>query len=148
MSLHNDLDAPARQCVGRNAALSRIPMVSIIDDDGSVREATKALVRSLGYSALTFASAEEFLSSDQLDDTSCLITDVQMPGLSGIELQKRLIAQERPVPVIFITAYPDETTRSRVFDAGAVGFLIKPFSDESLIRCLDMALAHYSREDH
>ena len=116
-------------------------MISIVDDDDSVREATKALVRSLGYGALTFASAEAFLSSDQVDDTGCLITDVQMTGLSGIELQKRLIAEGRRVPVIFITAFPDERTRSRVLDAGAIGFLSKPFSDDSLIHCLDTAFA-------
>jgi FixJ family two-component response regulator len=118
-------------------------MISIIDDDESVREATKALVRSLGYGALTFASAEEFLSSDHVDHTCCLITDVQMSGLSGVELQKRLISEGHHVPIIFITAFPDERTHKRVLDAGAIGFLSKPFSDENLIRCLDKAL-----EDH
>jgi FixJ family two-component response regulator len=118
-------------------------MISIVDDDQSVREATKALVRSLGYSARTFASAEEFLSSDHVDYTCCLITDVQMSGLSGIELQKRLIAEGRCVPIVFITAFPDERVRSRALNAGAIGFLSKPFSDESLIHCLDTALANY-----
>ena len=116
-------------------------MISIVDDDDSVREATKALVRSLGHGALTFASAEEFLSSDKVDDTCCLITDLKMTGLSCTDLQKRLIAEGRRVPVIFITAFPDERTRNRVLDAGAIGFLSKPFSDESLIHCLDTALA-------
>jgi FixJ family two-component response regulator len=129
---------------GKNAALSKIPTISIVDDDESVREATKALVRSLGYGALTFASAEEFLSSDHVDDTCCVITDVQMAGLSGVELQKRLIAEGHRVPIIFITAFPDERTRSRVLNAGAIGYLSKPFSDESLIQCLDAALANYS----
>ena len=98
-------------------------------------------MRSLGYGALTFASAEEFLRSDVIKDTACLITDVQMAGLSGIELQKRLIAEGHRVPIIFITAFPDERTRSRVLAAGAIGYLSKPFSDESLIHCLDTALA-------
>jgi FixJ family two-component response regulator len=136
-------DIPAPMHAGRNAALAKIPTISIVDDDESVREATRALVRALGYGALTFASAEEFLSSDHVDETCCLITDVQMTGLSGVELQKRLIAEGRRVPVIFITAFPDERTRSRALDAGAIGFLSKPFSDENLIHCLDRALADY-----
>lgn len=117
-------------------------MISIVDDDTSVREATRALVRSLGYSAQTFASAEEFLGSDEMDGTHCLITDLQMPGLSGIELQERLISEGRGMPVIFVTAYPDEQARGRALDAGAVGFLSKPFSDDSLIDCLDVALGY------
>ena len=119
-------------------------MISIVDDDELVRELTQALVRSLGYGATTFASAEEFLSSDQLDDTSCLITDVQMEGLSGVELQRRLIAKGSRMPIIFVTAFPDERTRSHVLNAGAVGFLSKPFSDENLIVCLATALANDS----
>jgi FixJ family two-component response regulator len=117
-------------------------MISIVDDDESVRESTKALVRSLGYSARTFSSAEEFLDSNP-DDTNCLILDIQMKGLSGVELLERLIAQGRRTPVIFVTAFPDERVRDHVLDAGAVGFLRKPVSDEKLIRCLDTALANY-----
>jgi FixJ family two-component response regulator len=116
------------------------PLISIVDDDESIREATKGLVRSLGYKAATFASAEEFLQSDNLDNTSCLITDVQMPGLSGLELQRRLIAQGTNMPTIFITAFPEEATRSSALKAGAVGYLGKPFSEESLLKCLDTAL--------
>ena len=118
-------------------------MISIVDDDESVRESTKALVRSLGYSARTFASAEEFLDSDP-DETSCLILDVQMKGLSGVELLEHLIAEGRYTPVIFITAFPDERIRNHALEAGAVGFLRKPFGDEKLTRCLDAALANYS----
>ena len=117
-------------------------MISIVDDDESVRESTKALVRSLGYSARTFASAEEFLDSHP-DETSCLILDVQMKGLSGVELLERLIAEGRRTPIIFVTAFPDERIRNHVLDAGAIGFLRKPFSDEKLTRCLDTALANY-----
>ncbi len=115
-------------------------MISIVDDDEFVRESTKALVRSLGYSARTFASAEEFLDSDP-DGTNCLILDVQMTGLSGVELLERLTAEGRQTPVIFVTAFPDEPIRSHLLDAGAVGFLRKPVNDEKLIRCLDTALA-------
>jgi FixJ family two-component response regulator len=115
-------------------------LISIVDDDESVRKAIDALVRSLGYCAATFASAEEFLNSDRLTDTSCLITDLRMPGMSGVELQCRLVAQCRTIPTIFITAFADETTRARVLAAGAVGFLSKPFNEESLLNCLDKAL--------
>ena len=115
-------------------------MISIVDDDQSVREATDALVRSLGYAAATFASAEEFLSSDRMHTTSCVIADVQMPGLSGIDLQQRLLALGLRLPIIFVTAFPDERIRRRAMDAGAVDFLSKPVSDERLISCLDAAL--------
>jgi FixJ family two-component response regulator len=117
------------------------PLISIVDDDESIREATKGLVRSLGYLAATFASAEEFLSSGHVNETSCLITDVQMPGLSGVELQRRLIAQGRLMPTIFVTAFPDDRTRTRVLTAGAIGYLSKPYDEESLIACLDTALS-------
>lgn len=116
-------------------------MISIVDDDESVREATKGLVRSLGYTAATFASAEEYLRSDRVRDTSCLISDVKMPGMSGVELQAQLVADGRCTPVIFVTGFPEERIRVRVLEAGAVAYLSKPFTDECLIRCLDRALA-------
>lgn len=115
-------------------------MISIVDDDEAVREATKSLVRSLGYRASTFSSAEEFLNSDRVHDSSCLITDLQMPGLSGVELQSRLIADGHRMPIIFMTAYPEDRIRGRAMKAGAVGFLSKPFDDDHLIDCLDRAL--------
>jgi|SRR4029077_8898360 FixJ family two-component response regulator len=115
-------------------------MIAIVDDDVSVRDATKHLIRSLGYAAATFASAEEYLQSDIIDGTSCLITDLRMPGMSGIELQERLIADGRRIPIIFITAFCDENIRRRTLRAGASGFLNKPFEDACLIRCLDKAL--------
>jgi len=116
------------------------PVISIIDDDPSVREATDGLVRSLGYRSVTFASAEDFLQSDRIAETSCLITDVQMPGLSGVELQTALIARGSRMPIIFITAYPEERVRRSVLDAGAVGFLSKPFEEAVLIEHLETAL--------
>jgi FixJ family two-component response regulator len=115
-------------------------LISIVDDDEEMREATKGLIRSLGYQALTFASAEEFLQSDSVDSTSCLIADVQMPGLSGIELQRDLIARGVKMPTIFITAFPEEGTRRRALTAGAFGYLGKPFSEDSLLECLNCAL--------
>ena len=120
--------------------MQKVPVISIVDDDKSVREATSALVRSLGFVAATFASAEDFLESDHVDDTSCLITDVQMPGLSGVELQSHLIAQGRHMPIIGVTAYPEESIRAQMLSAGAIGFLSKPFDDECLIDCLSTAL--------
>lgn len=117
-------------------------MISIVDDDKSVREAAKMLIRSLGYTTATFASAEEFLESGRLCDTACLITDVQMPGMSGVDLQSHLVTNGYRTPVIFVTAFPAENIRNRALDAGAFGFLSKPFSEESLIACLDKALAH------
>ena len=120
--------------------LTKAPMISIIDDDPSVRAATDGLVRSLGYHATTFASAEDYLQSDRINDTSCVITDVQMPGLSGVELQSQLIARGNCTPMIFITAFPEEKVRRRVLEAGAIGFLSKPFDDEHLIEHLQTAL--------
>jgi FixJ family two-component response regulator len=118
-------------------------MISIVDDDKSVREAAETLVRSLGYTTATFASAEEFLESGRLRDTACLITDVQMLGMSGVDLQSHLTANGHCTPVIFVTGYPEESVRERAMVAGAFGFLSKPYSEESLIACLDRALEHY-----
>ena len=120
--------------------MRRAPLISIIDDDESMLESTKGLVRSLGYQVATFESGEEFLKSERVDETSCLIADVRMPGLSGIDLQHRLIARGVRIPTIFITAFPEEGTRRRAMTAGAVGYLGKPFSEESLLTCLDAAL--------
>src|SRR5450755_4422903 len=117
-----------------------MPLISIVDDDESHREATKGLIRSLGYQAAAFASAEEFLQSDSVDSTSCLIADVQMPGLSGIDLQRSLIARGIKMPTIFITAFPEAETRARAMKAGALGYLSKPFREDSLLKCLDKAL--------
>jgi FixJ family two-component response regulator len=120
--------------------LAKLRVISIIDDDPSVREATKSLVRSLGYSAEVFSSAEEYLESDRMRNSSCLITDLHMPGMSGADLQDHLIAEGLRIPIIFVTAYFEEGVRARVMDAGAYGFLRKPFADENLIECLDKAL--------
>jgi FixJ family two-component response regulator len=120
--------------------LRSIPVISIIDDDASVRAAMRSLVRSLGFAADTFASAEDFLQSPRVNESSCVITDVQMPGLSGIELQDRLLAEGRSMPIIFVTAFPNEAVRVRAMKAGAIGFLIKPFDAPTLISALDVAL--------
>jgi len=120
--------------------MSDSPVISIIDDDPSVRQATDGLVRSLGYRSLTFASAEDFLESDHIEDTSCVITDVQMPGLSGVELQSVLNERGSRVPMIFITAFPEDRIRRCVLEAGAIAFLSKPFEESVLIERLEAAL--------
>src|ERR1700735_5682068 len=116
------------------------PVISVVDDHASVRVGTENLLNSLGYTVHTFASAEEFLRSAHFSDTSCVITDVQMPAMTGVELQALLLAQGHHVPFIFITAFPDETVRARALRAGAICFLTKPFDRLTLIKCLDTAL--------
>src|SRR5215475_11806517 len=120
--------------------LSQVPVVSIVDDDESVRVPMGSLVRSLGYEACVFASAEAFLASPRLHDTSCLILDVQMPGMSGLDLQAELRGRGTGIPVIFVTAFPEERIRRRAEAAGAVGFFAKPVDGGIIIRCLDAAL--------
>jgi FixJ family two-component response regulator len=115
-------------------------LIAIVDDDESVREGMKMLVRSLGYNVSTFGSADEFLKSEQVHDTSCLITDQQMPGLSGIELQDHLVARGHCIPIIFMTGYPDDRVRARAMKAGAVDFLNKPFCSDHFIGCIEKAL--------
>jgi FixJ family two-component response regulator len=117
--------------------------LSVIDDDASVRAATNNLLRSHGYTVHTFASAEEFLQSTHLNDTSCVIADVQMPVMSGVELLTTMRAQGYRVPFIFITAFPDESIRARALKAGAICFLAKPFAGPTLIDCLNSALAEH-----
>lgn len=121
--------------------MSIVRTVSIIDDDASVRAATACLVRSLGFVACTFGSAEDFLRSPQVDDTSCLVTDVQMPGMNGLELQSHLLAQGRRLPIIFMTAFPEQNLRQRAQAAGAMAFLDKPFDGETMADLLHQAMA-------
>jgi FixJ family two-component response regulator len=118
----------------------KLPAIAIIDDDAAVRASTSSLVRSHGYTVFTFASAEEFLRSDHLDDTSCIISDVRMPEMNGVELQSRLLSLGRRLPFIFMTAFPEEDSFARAMKAGAIAFLTKPFDGPSLIGCLKTAL--------
>jgi FixJ family two-component response regulator len=128
------------------ANLPKSTVISIVDDDASVRAATNNLVRSHGYSAHTFASAEEFLQSAHLNDTSCVIADVQMPAISGVELLLLLRIRGHRVPFIFMTAFPTEELRARALKAGAVGFLAKPFDGSVLISCLETTLKQNEAE--
>ena len=115
-------------------------IISIVDDDDSVREATRGLVRLLGYATASFASAEDFLNSERLRDSSCLITDVQMPGMNGMELQHRLIEDGHSLPVIFMTAFPEANVGARVIEKGACGYLSKPLDEGKLLGCITRAL--------
>lgn len=116
------------------------PVVSVVDDDRSVRSATQTLLRALGYRARGFASAEAFLNSPEVDLTDCLILDVQMPGMSGIELQRTLANRSRRVPIIFITAFPDDRVQQQALAQGAVCFLTKPCDGDRIVECLEAAL--------
>jgi FixJ family two-component response regulator len=116
------------------------PMVFVIDDDEAILEALQSLIRSVGLSVKTFASAEEFLRSGHNQETRCLILDVQMPGMSGLELQRQLAAAGSLLPIIFITAHGDEEARARALAGGAVAFLHKPFSEEALLRAIQATL--------
>jgi len=120
--------------------LSATSIISVIDDDASVRVATNNLLMSRGYVVHTFASAEEFLDSGHIEETCCVIADVQMAAMSGLDLLASLRARGHHPPFIFITAFPDEGIRARAMKAGAVCFLAKPFAAPSLISCLDAAL--------
>jgi FixJ family two-component response regulator len=120
--------------------MSEASLISIVDDDPLARDGIRELVESLGYKATTFESAQHFLESSMLAETTCLVTDVQMPGMNGLELQEALQSQGHQTPVIVITAYPSENHRTRALANGAVGFLTKPFDEGSLIECLTVAI--------
>jgi FixJ family two-component response regulator len=115
-------------------------LVSIVDDDESVRESLPDLLEELGFASRAFPSAEEFLASDGISQTRCLILDIAMPGMCGPELQQELNHRKIEIPIIFITAHPDETVRSLLIQRGAIACLIKPFSDTALLDALNSAL--------
>ena len=115
-------------------------MISIVDDDQSIREATMSLLKSHGFRAEVFCSAEEFLNSPSAKETKCLILDVQMPGMNGLELQQRLNSESRGIPIIFISAHENPEVRREAMRAHAIDFLSKPFSEEALLRAIHSAL--------
>jgi FixJ family two-component response regulator len=122
-------------------------LISVVDDDESVRRTTTLLIESFGFRAAAFESAETFLRSGHLQDTSCLIVDVQMPGMNGLQLQDHLAAAGCGIPIIFITAYESKDSRQRAMQAGAAAFLGKPFSDEQLLQIIRSALRFFQRND-
>jgi len=117
-----------------------MPVISIIDDDESVREGTMDLFESMGFITVGFPCAADFLSSDHVHDTSCLIADVQMPGMTGFELYNRLVGSGNIIPTILITAYPDDGDRGRALQAGVICYLVKPFNYTDLLACIRLAL--------
>jgi FixJ family two-component response regulator len=121
-------------------SISERCLIVVVDDDEAIREATESLIRSVGFRVVVYASAEEFLRSSHLQVTACLIVDVRMPGMSGLELQQQLATANYSIPIIFITAHGDADTRARALRAGAVAFLDKPFSDEILLGAVQAAL--------
>lgn len=116
------------------------PLIVIVDDDEGVRSSTASLMRSVGYATQTYGSAEDFLCDQLNDEPACMITDMQMPAMSGADLQQKLISDGRVFPIIFMTAFPNETLRERVMAAGAVGFLSKPSDGEAIIQSVMSAL--------
>ena len=121
--------------------MSGPPYISVIDDDDSVRESLESLIRSFGFAVEVFPSAEEFLNSGHLRDMRCLVLDVRMPGMNGLELQQQLLASHSGIPVIFMTAHGDQVARTQALKNGAVDYLLKPFSEESLLNAIRSALA-------
>ena len=119
-----------------------VPLISIVDDDDALRNSLDDLIRSIGFRTQGFPSAEAFLSSDQKCDTACLILDVRMPGMNGLDLQRQMVAANWRIPIIFITSHADDGARARALEAGAVAFLYKPFREEELLTAIDAALKH------
>jgi FixJ family two-component response regulator len=125
--------------------LSTLSVISVIDDDASVRVATNNLLSSHGYMVHTFASADDFLQSSRVNDSLCIIADVQMPAMSGLDLLTHMRTQGNEAPFIFITAFPDESVRARALKAGAICFLAKPFAGPVLVNCIETALSQHRK---
>ena len=121
------------------------PLIAIVDDDESMREAIKGLMRSIGFDAVTFSSAHDFLSDPDIHRTSCLVTDINMPGMSGLDLHRRLVALGKSIPTVLITAFPEKNVRTSAFGSDIVGCLIKPFDEQILYGCILSALALNSK---
>jgi FixJ family two-component response regulator len=128
----------------RKGALTDTPLIAIVDDDETVGEATREFIETVGLAARTFVSAEVFLDSDCVSQTSCLVVDVQMPGLNGLQLQRKLANSGHDIPVIFITAFPDERLRTRALKAGAICYLKKPFDPTLLLACIRSAIGAWA----
>jgi FixJ family two-component response regulator len=120
--------------------MPRIPLISVIDDDDALRGSLENLIRSVGLGVQGFSSAEAFLRSNQVHETSCLILDVRMHGMSGFELQRQMVLAGSQMPIIFITAHQNEVWRTQALEAGAVAFLYKPFYEEELLNAIDAAV--------
>ena len=121
--------------------MTALPVISIVDDDRWARNGLEGLIASLGYAVRCFESAEQFIESGAVRSTSCLITDLHMPGLSGLDLQSRLRSEGYRTPTIFVTGYPSDAHRSLAFEDGALCFLTKPYDEQSLVECIKLAIA-------
>jgi len=137
---HHAVMATRAHSSGQPQSAAVRPAVAVVDDDESVRESLPDLLRGLGFDAMAFASADEFLLSDNIDRVKCLLLDVCMPGMSGPELQQQLVSRGVQVPIIFISARADANVRETLMERGAVAFLSKPFSELELRRAIDVAL--------
>jgi len=126
--------------MGAGVGVREASIVSIVDDDESIRDAEGSLLRSAGFTVEAFASAEDFLNSTHRHHTACLVLDLRMPGMNGLELQQRLAAARSQIPIIFVSADADEEARARAFQAGAIDFLEKPFREEALLQAVQVAL--------
>ena len=120
--------------------MPRVPLIAIVDDDDALRTSLDNLIRSVGFRAHGFSSAEAFLRSDDARETACLLLDVRMPGMNGLELQRQMIAANWQIPIIFITSHVDDEARARALDAGAVAFLYKPCREDDLLQAIEAAL--------
>jgi FixJ family two-component response regulator len=122
--------------------MPRVPLIAIVDDDDSLRNSLDNLLRSVGFRAQGFSSAEAFLHAHQAPETACLILDVRLPGMNGLDLQRQMGAAHWRIPIIFVTAYADDDVRVRALEAGAVDFLYKPCREEDLLKAIEAALTH------
>ena len=120
--------------------MSKKPLISVVDDDASVRAGMLDLVQAIGFAAQAFEGASDFLNSDRIDSTSCLISDVRMPVMTGLELHDRLVAAGKTIPTILLTAYPNEPDRERALQAGVICYLTKPYNQDDLLACIRSAL--------
>jgi FixJ family two-component response regulator len=134
--MYSDSDSASLKRTGQREAR----LIGIVDDDEALRESLSSFVRSVGFRPAVFPSAEAFLTSGQTHDPDCLILDVRMPGLSGLDLQSRMAGMGCQVPIIFASAHFDDEVRTRALDRGAIAFLPKPFSDEALLSAMHSAL--------
>jgi FixJ family two-component response regulator len=125
---------------GETHAMPSVPLMAIVDDDDALRTSLDNLLRSVGFRAHGFASAEAFLRSDHARETACLILDIRMAGMNGLELQRQMVAAHWQIPIIFITSHVDDEAQARALDAGAVAFLYKPCREEDLLQAIDAAL--------
>jgi FixJ family two-component response regulator len=122
--------------------MAAAPLISIVDDDDALRNSLNNLIRSMGFQTQDFPSAEAFLNSNKARDTACLLLDVRMPGMNGLDLQSQIVAANWRIPIIFVTSHADDNARARAVEAGAVAFLYKPFREKDLLNAIDAALKH------